>query len=626
MFVPIMNGSFFLQHDLETKFRSKGYALLPLLNDTKVNELKALTRELFFTYDNNNLRERCNYSSSLFEPDEQKRLKLFEGVRQIVGPELQKYLAPFDVVMVNYWNKLQEEGAVEIHQNWSHTNEPDNFTVTIWIPLQPVDRRNGTMEVVPHSHCKFETVRGINLGNPFLNISKEIVEHDLIPLNMQAGEAAIFDDGLLHYTGPNRTDSPREAVQLVIKPASAPARFYFRHLDKTEKSVEIFEADHPFYSLLQVAPGKTGRPQHGKSVGFADHKKNQLLPYRYFKNAIADTKPYSFTNYLQQELEQQLKQIAELQLPSGEFQTYEHYPNLQPGNWIKGPSSPFVTASILIALADIKAPLADTIKAKGCSFIESAEEKGLWRFWKNFSSKNHVPCDADDTSLCSFALKRIKNIQPDNLQLFNANRNGNGLFYTWFLPRASFITQPGRLLSFYNDSRIAANTIQSGFLHKDDVEVAVMANTLLYLGEKENTKATINHIIDTMKGGQPYAMHFYASDVFVWYHIARARHYSVNSFTGLQETFIAWFKQKEQTLDLKTDLPLAFALYNSAFYFGVPQIAENLLRKLIDGTVNGANFPYHYFTSKDRNYNAGSAALTLSWYAETLQNALCVYK
>lgn len=52
---------------------------------------------------------------------------------------------------------------------------------------------------------------------------------------MKAGEAVCFDDSLLHYTGPNKTDQPREAIQLVVKPKEAPARFYYRHLDKAEK-------------------------------------------------------------------------------------------------------------------------------------------------------------------------------------------------------------------------------------------------------------------------------------------------------------------------------------------------------------------------------------------------------
>lgn len=335
---------------------------------------------------------------------------------------------------------------------------------------------------------------------------------------------------------------------------------------------------------------------------------------------------HHITERLEQELNATLLLIKEEQLPSGEFQTFEHYPTLHPGHWIKGPSSPFVTASILAALADINHPTAKIVLDKGASFIEHTEEDGLWRFWKNNASENNVPCDADDTGICAFALKRVKGTSINNQHLFAANRNADGLFYTWFMPRFSFIGKPLRLIGFINDTKLAKTTIEKGFLDKEDVEIAVMANVLLYLGQTSITQKAIAFTINTLKAKTGYPMHFYSTEVFVWYHIARAYHYSVPSLGDLSADFVTYFKIAESKIDLKTDLALALVLFNSACYFKEYKMAENLLSRLLDATSQLPHYPYPYFTSKNRIYNAGAAALTLSWYAGFLQNAYNHYK
>lgn len=616
-----MSRNFFSQQNSAAHFREQGYAIIPLLNAIEVRELKSLLSTLLFTYDNNADRNRCNYNSSLFETDNDKRIKLFDEVSKAMQPALQKHLNDFEVIMVNYWNKMKGEGAVEIHQNWSHTEEPDAFTITVWIPLQDVNSLNGTIEVVPNSHQKFDSVRGINFGNPFLEISDKIVASDLVPLDMKAGEAVCFDDSLLHYTGPNKTDQPREAIQLVVKPKEAPARFYYRHLDKAEKNVEVFDATPPFYSLLQITPGKTGRPEHGKSLSFIDYK-SEILPYSFLKKSVQSNTRCNFKSYLERELNETLQTIKAQQLSSGEFQTYEHYPTIEPDKWIEGPSSPFITSTVLLSLLEIEHSIAKEILDKGAAFIQSVEEDRLWKFWKNGTSENDVPADADDTSLCSFVIQQVKGLTTNNKDLFAANRNANGLFYTWFLPRVSFLQTPSKLFSLIKNSSIAKSTIAKGFLHKDDIEIAVMANVLLYLGENQITLPAIKFIIETIKKRSDYPKHFYANDVFVWYHISRACKHSIPEFKELSDCFADFFQQKIQSLDLKKDLPLGFVLYNSACNFNQAGSNTKFLRKILDEAAAGCNYPYPYFNSKNGVYNAGTVSLTLSWYAELLDNTI----
>jgi ectoine hydroxylase-related dioxygenase (phytanoyl-CoA dioxygenase family) len=276
-----------LLSDIENdrQFKQEGYVKLNLLTPAQLEELKTLAGSAGFAFENNVNRERCSYNTSLFETDENKRIAFFNAVAEKLQPVLDKILIDFDVAMVNYWSKDLNDGAVEIHQNWSHVDETKFRSMSLWIPLQDTDHTNGTIEVVPQSQGKYDLLRGINIFNPLLDIAAEVVEKDMLPINLKAGEAILFDDSLVHYTAPNKSNQPRVAVQLVVKPKEAQALFSFRWLDKTENNIEIFDATPPFFSRLQTKSAFTGRPDFGKSLGFTTYH-NSPLSYQDFKNAL----------------------------------------------------------------------------------------------------------------------------------------------------------------------------------------------------------------------------------------------------------------------------------------------------------------------------------------------------
>lgn len=280
----------FQDSDRDKQYKEDGFIKLQLPDSSLVGDLKKIVAEIAFSYDNNVNRERCSYNSTLFDASAERRIKLFNAVAERVQPLLDRLLIDFDIAMVNYWSKDHNDGAVEIHQNWSHVDETKFNTLSIWIPLQDTNHYNGTMEVVPKSHGKYDLIRGINIMNPLLDISHEIVANDLVAVNLKAGEAILFNDNLVHYTAPNKSDLPREAVQLVIKPKEAQALFYFRWLDRQENNVEIFDATPPFYSQLQVKSAFTGPPEFGKSLGFTTYH-NQPLTYAEFKKALLEPQP-----------------------------------------------------------------------------------------------------------------------------------------------------------------------------------------------------------------------------------------------------------------------------------------------------------------------------------------------
>jgi hypothetical protein len=196
-------------------------------------------------------------------------------------PKLDCILPGYDILITNYWTKNPSDGEVLAHQNWSHVDESKHRSYSIWIPLQDTDQMNGTMEVVPKSHLVFTEPRGVNMEypyeSPFKAIGADIRKEYLMPINLKAGQAVIIDDAIVHYTGPNRSEKPRLAIQLVVKPKDAPGEFYFKHKNIVgENNVEIFHADYHFYTKFSLTTRGNERPSHGITKKFITHHTEKM--------------------------------------------------------------------------------------------------------------------------------------------------------------------------------------------------------------------------------------------------------------------------------------------------------------------------------------------------------------
>ncbi len=76
--------------------------------------------------------------------------------------------------------------------------------VTVWAPLQDLKIGHGTLQILPGSH-KFKTVSGSIKKNNIkrLDLSKRNYENKMVDLKMNAGEAVVMSQFLIHSSGEN---------------------------------------------------------------------------------------------------------------------------------------------------------------------------------------------------------------------------------------------------------------------------------------------------------------------------------------------------------------------------------------------------------------------------------------
>lgn len=232
--------------------------------------------------------------------------------------------------------------------------------------------------------------------------------------------------------------------------------------------------------------------------------------------------------------------LAQNQLPYGEFKTYVSTDEKMADECVFD-SSPFVTALVLYCISFVKEPKPKEITQKAIQFlVEEKEISGLWRFWSSRNSKHmNLPLDSDDTACVAYALKQYYSpmlysfLFGSNKKHLLNNRNEQGLFYTWILP--------------------------SGY--KNDIDSAVNANVLFYLGDCEETKAVsdyLNHLVlnDLEKKSHPY----YLTDLCLYYFMSRAYFHSARSLKKAKDAVLNKTISLQQDGSFGDDLSTALAV------------------------------------------------------------------
>ena len=95
-------------------------------------------------------------------------------------------------------------------------DDPDTFSQTrmsVWVPLQDADERNGGLWVVPGSHeWGLQDYHMVDTGQCRKVIDREAyAEENAIPLRVNAGAAVLFSAMLWHHSKGNQTDRVRRA-------------------------------------------------------------------------------------------------------------------------------------------------------------------------------------------------------------------------------------------------------------------------------------------------------------------------------------------------------------------------------------------------------------------------------
>jgi hypothetical protein len=106
------------------------------------------------------------------------------------------------------------EGLFNFHQDWSIVDERQYGVAHCWIPLQDVNKVNGTLAVLPKTHLLFSNYRSGTCPIRFTPLDR--YEQEAVHLSASVGDMIVYHPALFHGSGKNFDKRPRIAVVAAI--------------------------------------------------------------------------------------------------------------------------------------------------------------------------------------------------------------------------------------------------------------------------------------------------------------------------------------------------------------------------------------------------------------------------
>jgi hypothetical protein len=208
---------------------------------------------------------------SVYSQDTAYRKHIFEECSKIFTPFLNEKFVDFKVVIYSFVVKLPgKKSEFYLHQDTTGLDETKHSPLSLWIPLQDVDKNNGCLGIIPKSHNFFSPYRSISFPAPFDHIQQKVKQY-LQPLPMKKGEVLIFDNRILHHSFSNNSNQPRVALICGLFPKEA--KFITCHKPEYKCGGKIELIEHNDDYLLT---GKNflidcqKRPETGESLGWVE--------------------------------------------------------------------------------------------------------------------------------------------------------------------------------------------------------------------------------------------------------------------------------------------------------------------------------------------------------------------
>jgi hypothetical protein len=176
-------------------------------------------------------------------------------LKAALRPALAEVLPGHEPFLAAFISKGVAQGAVvDVHQDWTYTDEREHRAVLLWIPLVDVDEGNGALRVLPGSHRWTTGLRASGADHATAPLQDELRAQS-VPVELEAGSAFVYDPALLHGSFPNSSAQQRPVVAIAVAPRGALLLHF--HVDEAgELTGWVIDESH--YTLSPYAARPTG--------------------------------------------------------------------------------------------------------------------------------------------------------------------------------------------------------------------------------------------------------------------------------------------------------------------------------------------------------------------------------
>lgn len=182
---------------------------------------------------------------SVHSADINYKEKIRAEIDRIILPFCDKHFKDYTCVISSMLVKsASPESELVFHQDWNAVDESKYACYTLWIPLIDTTVENGTLFAAKRTHRLGPTYRNSALPSIYANIGDTITKY-LVPFEVKAGNAILFNKAILHQSPPNFSKQVRPTVVSTIIPDSADYMIY-AHSDESADAVNAYSVPHHY--------------------------------------------------------------------------------------------------------------------------------------------------------------------------------------------------------------------------------------------------------------------------------------------------------------------------------------------------------------------------------------------
>lgn len=318
------------------------------------------------------------------------------------------------------------------------------------------------------------------------------------------------------------------------------------------------------------------------------------------------------------------------QLPSGGFRSWL-VPHISTGLDPVADSSPFPAALIAHCLSRTELPEAKKMHARAVHFLsQQMEAGGAWRYFASDHPRHlDSPLDLDDTSTAASILQRSGVSIESSKKVALANRNYEGLFYTWVIPRPALLFNDATFNIAWRELQHKPR-LQSFFLlneaEPNDIDAVVNANVLYMLGPGKETKPVVKFLTKVVKAEQEESTDKWHHSRFnLYYAMAKSMSEDQKLFQSIRPTIVNRIRENSDATGLigKHLLDTALAISTLIELDKNNRIIEPALQILLDNQMQSGAWPSLplYWGGPSQGCSFQSTEITTAFCLE----ALCRY-
>jgi phytanoyl-CoA dioxygenase PhyH len=263
----------FSDASLQRHFIGTGYARMAMLSSEEVthilSRLPHLCPDDHFEATGRNA-PRSQYHCSFLDTNIEYKRQTHNLIKGVFASHVERELNRYEILNCNFYVKPPGTGEFVIHQNWPAIADLNDTTVTIWCPLVDVVQANGALQFVVGSHKILPHVEGPDCPGFFRDFREALIQKYLKAIPMSAGEALIFDDGLIHWSANNDSDIARVAIQILCVPSGVQPVYFFYDRRMPDR-FELIAVNSEFFITTDVTE-LTVRKPGWKSLGFVENR------------------------------------------------------------------------------------------------------------------------------------------------------------------------------------------------------------------------------------------------------------------------------------------------------------------------------------------------------------------